>query len=144
MSFDWNEYFDLAQELADPVGRRIIRSIPGSSSDPTPLSPVAGQEARYRTAISRAYYAAFIQARNHLRYVDGDPNVPLDGTAHIYVRDQFRNNPDRRRKQVGTLLDRLRVLRNRADYDNQLANLPANTQTQLFDSRAVLAILTQI
>jgi hypothetical protein len=45
MSFDWSEYFSLAQEL---VGQ--------------PATP-AGQEARLRSALSRAYYAALTGGR---------------------------------------------------------------------------------
>ena len=49
MSFNWSEYLALAQQLA---GKAQIS---------------ATQESRLRSAISRAYYSAFIQARNHLR-----------------------------------------------------------------------------
>ncbi|MDF0552110.1 hypothetical protein [Kamptonema sp. UHCC 0994] len=49
MKFNWSEYLALAQQLA---GKSQIS---------------ATQESRLRSAISRAYYAAFIQARNYLR-----------------------------------------------------------------------------
>lgn len=49
MTFNWSEYLDLAREL--------------TGKDTTPAS----QSAKLRSAISRSYYAAFIQARNFLR-----------------------------------------------------------------------------
>jgi len=49
MSFDWADYLTLAQELADQA----------ASSQST--------EAKLRSAISRAYYAAFCKESNHLR-----------------------------------------------------------------------------
>ncbi len=60
MSFDWSEYLNLAQELA------------GKATTP------ASQEAKLR-AISRAYYAAFVQARNFLRDRDG-LTIPREST----------------------------------------------------------------
>lgn len=50
MSFDWSGYLDVAKELA---------SVALTS---------ANKEAKLRSAISRAYYAAFILARNYLRF----------------------------------------------------------------------------
>lgn len=49
MSFDWSEYLNVAKELAGVE------------------TSAASQEAKLRAAITRAYYAAFIKARNHLR-----------------------------------------------------------------------------
>ncbi len=51
MSFDWSEYFRLAFDL--DVRARLE------------ANPQA-QEAKWRTAISRAYYAAWCKARNKL------------------------------------------------------------------------------
>ena len=69
MNFDWSEYLNLAQELA---GR------------PTSLS---NEEARLRSAISRAYYAAFCKARNHLRdnenLLISPPKGEKIGRAHV-------------------------------------------------------------
>ncbi len=49
MSFNWDDYLFLAQELA------------------THPSNFPNQEARLRSAISRAYYSAFCKARDFLR-----------------------------------------------------------------------------
>lgn len=103
MSFDWSEYLKLAQELA------------GQPGNP------ASQEARLRAAVSRAYYAVFCMGRNYLREQEGRQVPSRD--VHRYVRDAFKKSPDRLHKQIGYDLDRLRSDRNKADYDDSVANL---------------------
>ncbi len=102
MSFAWSEYLNLA------------RSLVGQSSDrPT-------QEAAQRAAISRAYYAAFCEARNYLRDRENVQYIPLDGRAHFEVPDHFLQSRDAARRSVGNDLKRLRIDRNYADYYDQL------------------------
>lgn len=72
MSFNWAQYLNVAGELA---------AIPFGPSN---------AEAKRRSAISRAYYAAFGTARTHLRDVDGDGNIPGGPQAHEYVRLAFK------------------------------------------------------
>jgi len=74
MNFDWSEYSNIASELAGQAT--------ASSS----------AEAKKRGAISRAYYAAFCSARNHLRDKEHDRNIPVGGEAHGYVRKQFKTS----------------------------------------------------
>jgi uncharacterized protein (UPF0332 family) len=101
MNFDWQEYLTLAQELM---------------LNPSPLS--SGEEARARAAISRAYYAAFIEARNHLHLKEATP-VPRRENPHWFVIEQFKNSSDKIRRDIGANLERLRLDRNSADYQNQ-------------------------
>jgi uncharacterized protein (UPF0332 family) len=106
MSFGWSEYLKVARELA---------------GQPTDLpSP----EAKKRCAISRAYYAAFCSARNYLRDKDNDPDIPVGGNAHGYVRRQFKISKDRVRREIGEYLARLVAKRNIVDYDDEIADLP--------------------
>lgn len=98
--FDWCCYLTLAKDLA---------------SDNT-------EEARLRSSISRAYYAAFCTARNYLRDVE-QKAIP-DENVHSYVIAQFytlgrRNNG----KKLAMELRRLRNNRNRADYDDLVGGL---------------------
>ena len=58
MKFNWAEYLELAKELAD-----ITSTI---SSDSETDSKPRISEAKLRSSISRAYYAAFCIARNRL------------------------------------------------------------------------------
>jgi len=103
MTFDWTEYLKLAQELA------------GQATNP------ANEEAKLRSSISRAYYAAFCKARNHLRDIDGD-SIPRSD-VHAYVCNKFKLSTDKSRVAIGNELDRQRVRRNKADYDDSVTRL---------------------
>lgn len=109
MTFNWSEYLNLAKELA------------GQSTT------LAKQEARLRDAISRAYYAAFILARNHLRDKEGY-SIPKTGDAHAYVREQFKLNPDPIHQVIADRLIRLRTYRNQADYVDKFPGLAGITK----------------
>lgn len=95
-----------------------------------------------RSAISRAYYAAFIQARNYLRDQDGLA-IPTQNT-HEYVINQFRNSADEERQKIGRQLRRLRQRRNQADYDDTFANLQAIAKTSLKLAAKIIAKLQSI
>ena len=71
MSFDWIEYLNLARKLSGK-----------------PLQSVA-PEAEERAAISRAYYAAFCKARNHLRNNEGYVKISSSGGSHDFVISRF-------------------------------------------------------
>src|SRR5579859_2831912 len=92
MSFNWSEYLSLAQELT-------------SSSGTSPI-----QEAHLRAAISRAYYAAFCKARNHLIDKQGYI-IPGGVNVHRLVVNEFKNSSDVTRKTVGNLLVTYPLLR---------------------------------
>jgi uncharacterized protein (UPF0332 family) len=108
MSFDWSEYLDLAKELARQTAQP------------------AREEARLRSAISRAYFAVFCRARNHLRTRYPHVPLPTDGTVHSYVPHQFAIATDAISRSVASQLARLRDLRNRADYDDTFPKLSEN------------------
>jgi uncharacterized protein (UPF0332 family) len=119
MSFEWADYLDLARELA---GQPAVPSTP---------------EAKRRSAISRAYYAAFCKARNHLRDKQG-LFIPRTGEAHRIVWRHFRNSPDKLRKGIGENLRRLLHDRRQADYADVVNHLPTLTHKAL--ARAVQVI----
>jgi uncharacterized protein (UPF0332 family) len=125
MTFDWSEYLKLAQELAGDV-----------ASSPN-------EEAKLRSSVSRAYYAAFCKARNHLRDID-DHQIPKRGNVHKYVRDQFKDSPDNVRKKIGNDLDRLRIHRNKADYDDVVTGLPKLATATLKSTHNVISTLKTI
>jgi hypothetical protein len=97
MSFPWTRYLDLAKELA---GKPVT---------------VEGREAKLRSAISRAYYAAFHHARDYLIATNG-PLPPYTSNEHDYVKRWYIERNDRVQRQIGSDLDRLRLDRNIADY----------------------------
>ncbi|MBC6475923.1 MAG: HEPN domain-containing protein [Hormoscilla sp. GM102CHS1] len=115
MSFDWSQYLHLARELAEKTT----------------------DEAKMRSAISRAYYAAFIKARNYLQEWEG-LTIPTQNT-HQYVIDQFRNSEEQVRKNIGNRLNRLRLYRNQSDYDNTFPDLANKTRESLTLGRRIIS-----
>jgi uncharacterized protein (UPF0332 family) len=126
MSFNWSEYLALAQELFD-------------------MSPTSAiKEADLRSAISRAYYAAFCQSRDHLIYKDRDP-IPYEVNAHEYIVKRFENSSDARRQKIGQLLHHLRSTRNIADYqDVFFGDLQGRAKAALAEARRVIHLLSQL
>lgn len=76
---------------------------------------VGEREAEWRSAVSRAYYAAFHVARGLLR--DCLFIVPLAEQAHGYLWLRLANSGHPDVQQAGNDLRYLREQRNRADYD---------------------------
>ena len=104
MTFEWRQYFTLACSL-----ELDARTAPDLS------------EAKFRTAISRAYYSALIKARNRL-HEEGE-RVPKDYEVHRFVENKFSHSTDPSRQQIGENLRRLRTSRGKADYDNYIDSL---------------------
>lgn len=97
--FDWFDYFDLAQELLQHDG-----------------------EAYQRSAVSRAYYAVYCNARNRLQ-LGGEYAPQKDETEHTHVWNTFGRGPEPERIKIGELGHRLRERRNMVDYDNCIDRL---------------------
>jgi uncharacterized protein (UPF0332 family) len=76
-------------------------------------------EADWRTAISRAYYAAFHAARQLMQ--DLGFTVPRGDQAHRHLWLRLSNCGDATVRSAGANLDALRRERNRADYDLALS-----------------------
>lgn len=95
--FDWDEYLQLAEDLHE------------RNSD-------ALREASERTAISRAYYAAFHEALrcapNRVRNARRD--------QHRTLIDHYKQAPTQTERAVGRQLERLRDNRNAADYEDRI------------------------
>ncbi len=123
MTFDWSEYLKLAQELA---GQAV-----------TP----AGEEAKLRSSVSRGYYAAFCKARNYLRDIEGH-SIPSTPEAHTYVRNEFKTSPDKLRRKIGDGLDRLRIRRNKVDYEDSVTGLPSIVGMSLRLTEDVISTLS--
>jgi hypothetical protein len=100
MAFDWNNFLTLAEQLAQD-----------------------NDEASQRTAIGRAYYAIFNVACERAIQNCGQPVGP----KHAWCWTQYRRNPNRRCRQIGLEGDRLKKLRNKADYES--AAIPRLNET---------------
>ena len=96
MPFDWQEYLQLARALA--------------AYEPTD----ALREAALRSAVSRAYFAAFCRARNHERERRGF--VPKGVGDHGRLKNHLRTTGRRRH---ASLLAQLQIWREQCDYDGE-------------------------
>ena len=73
-----------------------------------------GDAAALRTAISRAYYYAFVLSR---KYVGKYHPIPSSVDAHKFLPELLQNSGNDDLRDVGKHLDDLRRDRNEADYD---------------------------
>jgi uncharacterized protein (UPF0332 family) len=80
----------------------------------------ASTEAAWRTATSRAYYAAFHAARE--LFVDLGFRVPHTDQAHNYLYVRLNNCSNATLIGIADDLHDLRLQRNEADYDLHLAH----------------------
>ena len=118
--FRWSDLLDLAEEL-------VQRS---------------GDEAAERTAISRAYHAAFGTARRRL-----DPTgarIPETSHSHAIVWTTFHATPDRDHRRIADRGRRLRQWRIKADYVDVVPDLSATAQTAVSLARRVLTDLANL
>jgi uncharacterized protein (UPF0332 family) len=99
--FDWYDYLDVAQEWV-----------------------AHDDEAYQRSAVSRAYYAMYCNARNRLS-LTGEFDPPRCGSDHTHVWNTFGRGPEDERVRIGELGHRLREARRQADYENEIPNLPS-------------------
>ena len=122
MNFDWSHYLDLAIELyeqAESSGHR---------------------DANWRSSISRAYYATYHQSRQLLKDKWGIA-VSKDTATHGQVRSEFLN---KRQYSIAKKLKRMRIDRNKADYDDRFVNLEETVQINIERAKKVISILNHI
>lgn len=95
MSFQWSHYIDIARFLLDNIEN-------------------LNEEAAYRSAISRAYYAAFCHAKYYAKDNEGfEPGNTAED--HLNLRNYFQTSG---RSDIVRSLQRLRQWRNSSDYDD--------------------------
>lgn len=105
MSFDWLGYLTLADYMND-------------NADKFP-----DQEACYRSVVSRAYYSVYCLIRNYVRDID---DVAFHSDDHHKLQEHLRNHPHRPRQRLGNQIRELHQHRKKADYDDNLDELPVN------------------
>ena len=127
MKFDWSEYFYLAKELTE-----------------------TSKESELRSAVSRAYYSAFCLARNYLRDIQQYPtlwrNITYDINAHKYVAEKFIYNQSKSQImiEIGKDLNRLRKMRNKADYEDTMFNLQREARNALVLAENIISALSNL
>lgn len=126
MSFDWPEFLAVARAL--------------SGDDSASMS----EEARMRSALSRAYYAVYGTAKAVARARDGYEPKTTE-TSHQGLINHFKKGPGRTRLAVGANLERM--LRNRIQADYKLrfdGNLSFEMRTMLGLAASVLEDLERL
>jgi hypothetical protein len=118
--FDWSDFLVVANELA----RRT------------------GDEAATRTAIGRAYYAAFGVARRHL--IRAGVAVPQAGPAHRLVWATFHATPGRVHRRIANRGRQLLLRRRRADYDDHYPEASADALQAVTWARRLLDDLASL
>jgi uncharacterized protein (UPF0332 family) len=103
VSFDWVEFLALANDLRGRLGA------------------LYSEEAANRTAVSRAYYAAFCHARN---YAENRLSFRRTGTGrdHRLLREHLRDFGDSW-MEIAEYLEDLQKWRGQCDYDDTVPNL---------------------
>jgi uncharacterized protein (UPF0332 family) len=96
-------------------------------------------EADWRTAVSRAYYAAFHVARQLLQ--DLRFRVPQADQAHRHLWLRLSNCGDPQVEQAGADLNVLRRNRNRADYELNLFFRQAEAYGHLRAAEQIIQVL---
>jgi uncharacterized protein (UPF0332 family) len=96
-------------------------------------------EAEWRTAISRAYYSAFLEARGLL--VDMRFQVPRGAQAHGYLYLRLSNAGDAAVVMAGNALHDLQGERNRADYEPQRTFTQADALAAVVAARTIMTAL---
>lgn len=121
LDFDWNSYLNLACELVQS-------------------NNLAPKEEHFRSAISRAYYAAFCRSRNYL-IEKRDLTIP-NHDAHSAVINHFKNGRSASiPRKVGDILFNLRDKRNDADYKDCLPNSAATAKIAIKDAQKIIEII---
>jgi uncharacterized protein (UPF0332 family) len=122
MNFAWKNYLFLAAEL--------------KSQADAYTSP----EAALRSAVSRAYYAAFNCSQDFIRK-RGDEVSPHGSSSHERLQEYFtqRKDEDPAYGQISVNFDRLRKLRTEADYKPQFSTCTLEgAATQAVDFATVI------
>lgn len=98
MSFCWENYIDLSEELINLAQNNPM------------------EKAFLRTSISRAYYGVFCIARNYLKNNKNITNSSPE--PHKFVIEILKNSQDSSEQIIGQYLATLRKERNLADYED--------------------------
>ncbi|PYV15129.1 MAG: hypothetical protein DMG21_16040 [Acidobacteria bacterium] len=120
MPFDWNDFLSLAQRLA-------------ASTD----------EASKRTAISRAYYCAFILAFE--RAESAGCRYPRGEGYHQWCWRKYSETPDSSCRKLAVEGNRMLALRVRADYEaGEIRRLDDTVLRVLGDTQQFMADLAAL
>ncbi len=116
MSFHWEKYVYLAEEL---MNRK--------------------DDAYLRSSISRAYYGVWCLARNKKGYKRY--KTRKGENIHWKVINEYKNSNDRNEQNIGRILDKLRRLRDNADYNEDRLINKDLAERSVISAKNILNIL---
>ncbi|CCW33859.1 HEPN domain-containing protein [Chthonomonas calidirosea] len=123
MAFDWREFLDLARALR-------------SSFETSPL-----MEAASRSAVSRAYYAAFCHTRSY-----AEKHLKFQRTTAGIVHKLLREHLGQQGPEGKEIADKLRDLhgwRKRCDYEDTVSNLNNMAIEAISTAEAIISKLSE-
>lgn len=122
MPFEWIQFLDISKFLLEQCRQGV--SIP--------------QDAAYRCAVSRAYYAAFGSTKTFA--MDTMNFIPSgDYDDHANLREFLK---DHQKVELSNQLSRLRQWRNKSDYDNPCYSVNENqTSIAIRQAEAIIRSL---
>lgn len=123
MTFDSKGYLAVAQELMEREGL------------------TAPQDARCRSAISRAYYAVYGVARSFAAARPGFERS--SGSEHSALSRWFKNQSSPRFRKVGHMLQRLHDQRKSADYGDEIENPLDQARASIRGATDILRIIEE-
>ena len=123
MSFNWRDFLTVADALAE-------------------LTISVNHEALHRSAISRAYYAAFGAARAQAGVLRA--STRRSAAEHGELATFYAKRFGEAGQQVAVLLNRMRTFRNAADYDGTCDDAEAICQITLKDAHSVFDLLATL
>lgn len=125
MSFDWAQYLNLAKDL--------IRD----------KDKLSSEEACLRAAISRSYYSAYCTARNRARDLES-LMLSKTGEDHRKVVEHYIRSSEYKKKKIGSDLDRLRIDRAKADYNDRINNLGKMSSISTQMAERILGLIKRL
>ena len=108
--FDWLQYHNLAKERLGMIHEPV------------------SEEAKQRSAISRAYYAAFNIAAEYILASEGESALPAGVAQHEAVQRHFSIRKDGVSRKIADDFGYLRTERNKADYKINARIAPATSR----------------
>lgn len=118
--FAWVEYLELAERLV----------------------AWQGEPAAERSAISRAYYAAFHTATAYFLLRGG--RLTYRGGDHGLLADWFKESGDEELRRIGFDVERLRRSRRVADYNERFADLSHEAQAAVALARRTVDAIAEL
>ncbi len=129
--FNWTEYVYISQELS-----RL------------PLTGQPSDTARLRAAISRAYYAAFCNAKKYLDSLPHDNisyNINGESSHDSVINCFFSDSKNQDKQNIGLLLRNLKRLRKEADYNDKfIKNLSNKAETAIEEAETIINSLEKL